>query len=100
VVYISWHALDGRRESHSFSLDERCDTFEKASALALKAAKDWVDRHLIPVDSSSQDEKTNRPSFSPATPYDEMHLALYGHVCFSSLLLRGHRDYEHFLSAG
>jgi hypothetical protein len=49
VVTISWRALDGRRECRSFSLPEHCDTFEKASALALKAAKDWADGHLTHV---------------------------------------------------
>ena len=49
VIHIMWHALDGRRESHSFSLPELCDTFEKASALALTAAKAWTDRRLIHV---------------------------------------------------
>jgi hypothetical protein len=47
VVHISWHGIHGRRECHSFALPERHHTFDEASALALKAAKTWVDRHLI-----------------------------------------------------
>ena len=47
VVHITWHALDGRRECHAFSLPDCCETFEEASALALAAAKAWADRPRV-----------------------------------------------------
>ena len=60
VVHISWHALNGKRESHSFALPEGCDTFEKASTLALKAAKNWADRRMIDVSLSSYSREALR----------------------------------------
>jgi hypothetical protein len=53
VVHISWHGIHGRRECHPFALPERRDTLDAASALALKAAKTWVDRHLIDGSASA-----------------------------------------------
>jgi hypothetical protein len=44
VVHVSWQTRDRRRQSHSFSLPDTCETFDEASARALTAAKTWVDR--------------------------------------------------------
>jgi hypothetical protein len=49
TAHISWRAFDGERQSHSFALHMTCDTFEEAATRALKAARGWVDRHVIHV---------------------------------------------------
>jgi hypothetical protein len=50
LVHITRHASDGRREVHSFSLPEYCDSFDKASTRALEAAKAWIDDHFVRID--------------------------------------------------
>ena len=47
LVHIAWQTLAGRRKL-SFSLPERCATFQEASALALGAAKKWTDNQPEP----------------------------------------------------
>jgi hypothetical protein len=51
TVHIAWQTPDGRRETHSFSLPNRCATFDEASSAAVEAAKTWVDRRLIDLPS-------------------------------------------------
>jgi hypothetical protein len=48
TVHIAWRRIDGKRDSRSFTLTERCETFNEASAVASEQAKAWGDRWLTP----------------------------------------------------
>jgi hypothetical protein len=50
LIHIAWQALGGRRK-FSFSLPERCATFQEASALALDAAKKWTNNQPEPSEA-------------------------------------------------
>jgi hypothetical protein len=45
IVHIAWQGPNGQRGVHSFTLPQRCSTFEQGSVFAYEAAKIWVDRH-------------------------------------------------------
>jgi hypothetical protein len=62
LVHIAWQTLGGRRKL-SFSLPERCATFQEASALALGAAKNWTDNQ--PNDPGRESRHT-RGNFTSA----------------------------------
>lgn len=49
TVHIAWRGTDGKRDSRSFTLAERCSTFNEASAVALQKAKEWADRWFVHV---------------------------------------------------
>jgi hypothetical protein len=48
TVHIAWRGADGKRDKHSFTLAERCATFNDANAVAFEQAKAWADRWLTP----------------------------------------------------
>jgi hypothetical protein len=48
TVHLMWRRADGKRETNSFTLPERCDTFSDANVMALEKAKAWADRWLTP----------------------------------------------------
>jgi hypothetical protein len=49
TVQIAWETIDGRRETHSFTLPKRCSTFYEAHSIAIEEAMAWADRRLIHV---------------------------------------------------
>jgi hypothetical protein len=49
VVRVVWQEIDGKREVHSFTLDEQYPTFDEAYAIAFEEAIAWADRRLIRV---------------------------------------------------
>ncbi len=50
TVHIAWHEAEGKSDSNSFTLAERCSTFRDASGIALERAKAWADRRLTPFE--------------------------------------------------
>jgi hypothetical protein len=52
-VHIAWRATDGSDDSYSFTLRERCSTFNDAIAVALEQAKTWADHWLVHVRAKS-----------------------------------------------
>ena len=48
-VHIAWRGADGNDDWYSFTLKERCATFNDAIAVALEQAKTWADRWLLHV---------------------------------------------------
>jgi hypothetical protein len=53
TVHIAWRGSDGKRDSRSFTLADRCSTFHDASAVALEQAKTWADRWLAPSEPAA-----------------------------------------------
>ena len=53
TVHIAWRRTDGKRDSRSFTLVDRCATFNDASAVALEHAKEWADRWLAPSEPAA-----------------------------------------------
>jgi hypothetical protein len=49
TVRIAWRGADWKEDSYSFTLKERCRTFNDAIALALEQGKEWADRWLAPA---------------------------------------------------
>ena len=47
IAHIMQKRSDGRRDTYSFRLSNRCATFEEASALAEMTAKIWADHHCL-----------------------------------------------------
>jgi hypothetical protein len=47
TVQIAWQEVDGKRETHSFTLPKRCGTFYEANSVALEEGKAWADRRLV-----------------------------------------------------
>lgn len=53
TVHIAWHGADGKRDSNSFTLAERCSTINDANAIALEKAKASPDRWLTPYEAAA-----------------------------------------------
>ena len=53
TVHLAWREADGKRDSRSFTLADRCSTFNEASAKALEQAKAWADRWLTPSEPAA-----------------------------------------------
>ena len=51
AVQIQWRGSDGNDDSYSFTLRERCSTFNEAIAIAVEQAKAWADHWLVYVGS-------------------------------------------------
>ncbi len=51
TVHITWRRPDGKRAMHSFTLGERCLTFNDATTVAEQQAKIWADRWLTQSES-------------------------------------------------
>jgi hypothetical protein len=49
TIHIAWGGPDNKEDSYSFTLRERCSTFDDAIAVALEQAKEWADRWLAHV---------------------------------------------------
>jgi hypothetical protein len=49
TVHIAWRGADGKEDWVSFTLDERCPTFNDAIAVALEQAKTWANRWIVHV---------------------------------------------------
>ena len=48
-VHIEWRGADGKNDAYSFTLRERCSTFDDAIAVASEQAKTWADHWLTHV---------------------------------------------------
>ncbi|MGH7930387.1 MAG: hypothetical protein ACREQV_21660 [Candidatus Binatia bacterium] len=46
TVDIAWRGADRKEDSYSFTLKERCPTFNDAIAVALEHAREWAHRWL------------------------------------------------------
>lgn len=53
TVHLAWRGADGKRDSHSFTLAERCSTSNDANARALDQKKAWADRWLTPSEPAA-----------------------------------------------
>jgi hypothetical protein len=67
TIHMAWHEANGKQGSRSFTLEERCPTFNDAIAVAVEQAKAWAERWLTPLGQSDRAQ-----NLSEATEYYTM----------------------------